>query len=172
MRQKYLNGDLWNWVEESTTSIRRVDDFLSGFLSVVEMHKVKRRIVVKFEGTDLCVADDGYKWLAFLPDGKKWCMTAMYDTSGKIVEWYYDIIKDSYIAENGEPFYDDLYLDIAVTPDGRKTILDEDELKAALDSGEITQADYRMAHDVCAELLDSNVTDKNFIGAFCEKYLR
>lgn len=53
----------------------------------------------------------------------------------EIVEWYTDITRKNAVDENRNPYCDDLYLDVALLPDGSVLVLDENELKNALDSG-------------------------------------
>ena len=42
-------------------------------------------------------------------------------------------------------WYDDLYLDLDISPDGEITLLDVDELDAALRDGEVTALEYELA---------------------------
>ncbi|MCR5664709.1 MAG: DUF402 domain-containing protein, partial [Oscillospiraceae bacterium] len=74
-----------------------------------------------------------------------------FDDRGTLIEWYFDIAKSIGI-ENGIPFEDDLYLDMAIMPDGEKIILDEDELLAARNEGIISQDDLDGAYNTLREL--------------------
>jgi predicted RNA-binding protein associated with RNAse of E/G family len=107
----------------------------------------------------------------FLPDNEKWCVSAVYNTSNEIVEWYFDMTKENSIDEQGIPYYDDLYLDIAISPDFRIVILDEDELREALELKEITQSDYDMAHHTCSKIIKDIIPNKDFLISFFKKYL-
>jgi len=140
----YLNPNMT--IEERKKGWRQLekkyfpfDDIFSGYISLIKVHKVKQKLTVDYEQSELCLLDDGYKCLMFLPDNEKWCVSAVYNTSGEIVEWYFDMTKVNSIDDKGNPFYDDLYLDIAVSPDFKIVILDEDELKEALESKIITK---------------------------------
>ena len=75
----------------------------------------------------------------------------MFDNRGKLIEWYFDIAK-AVGSENGIPFEEDLYLDMAIMPDGEKIILDEDELLAARSEGIISQEDMDGAYNTLREL--------------------
>lgn len=70
----------------------------------------------------------------------------MYNQNKEIIEWYFDISKEIG-SENGVSYEDDLYLDVVVNPDGEIILLDEDELKEALDRLEISKEDYDMAYN-------------------------
>ena len=75
----------------------------------------------------------------------------MFDNHGKLIEWYFDIAKTVGI-ENGIPFEDDMYLDMVIMPNGKKIILDEDELLAARNEGIISQEEMDSAYNTLREL--------------------
>ena len=50
-----------------------------------------------------------------------------------------------YVDTQGVLWYDDLYLDLDVSPVGEITLLDVDELDAALRDGEVTSLEYELA---------------------------
>ncbi len=54
--------------------------------------------------------------------------------------------------ENGIPFEDDLYLDMAIMPDGERIVLDEDELLTARGNGMLSQEDVDGAFQTLREL--------------------
>lgn len=81
------------------------------------------------------------------------------------------IIKESALDEHGDPYYDDLYLDIVVSPDFRIVILDEDELREALELKEITKSDYDMVHHTCNKIIKEIITNRDFLISFFDKYL-
>ncbi len=49
------------------------------------------------------------------------------------------------VDAQGVLWYDDLYLDLDISPDGEITLLDVDELDAALRDGEVTALEYELA---------------------------
>ncbi len=69
----------------------------------------------------------------------------MFDAEDEIVQWYIDICKQWGLDKRWIPWYDDLYLDIAIAPSGETWVLDADELDAALQEGKISQAEYEFA---------------------------
>lgn len=104
--------------------------------------EVKDKIVIP---NGKCIMDNNYKWLEFYDYNSKVKLTAIYDENNKIIEWYFDIAREIE-KENGIPFEDDLYLDVVVTPTGEILLLDEDELKEALNRMEITKEEYKNAY--------------------------
>ena len=110
--------------------------------------------------------DDGYTCVSFLPDDGNWCVNAVYDTNGKIVEWYFDILKSKGQDIDGRYYYYDLYLDVVVNPNYEVILLDEDELKEALEAKKITQTDYDLACTVSEHLIQTVISDKRFMEDF------
>lgn len=112
--------------------------------------EVKDKIVIP---NGKCIMDNNYKWLEFYDYNSKVKLTAIYDENNKIIEWYFDIAREIE-KENGIPFEDDLYLDVVVTPTGEILLLDEDELKEALNRMEITKEEYKNAYKEANQLID------------------
>lgn len=97
--------------------------------------------------------DNGYMMLQQFPVGSQHLITTNFDTDGQVVHWYIDIVKEHGLNPEGIRWYDDLYLDIVVLPDGTRHLLDADELDEALAHGLITQDDWALAWDEANRLL-------------------
>ncbi|WP_066498193.1 DUF402 domain-containing protein [Abyssisolibacter fermentans] len=171
MKRKYINGINWKWLDSYSSQFKHIDDIFSGYISLIKVDKVKRKITVDYEQSENCLFDDGYKCLVFLPDNEKWCVSAVYNRSGEIIEWYFDMTKENSIDELGNPFFYDLYLDIAVSSDFKVVILDEDELKEALEAKIITNFDYEMAYETCNKIMKEIIPNRDFLVSFFRKYL-
>ncbi|MGW8918535.1 DUF402 domain-containing protein [Paenibacillus lautus] len=61
------------------------------------------------------------------PSESNYCVTTMLNEKKEIIQWYFDISKNIGISDQGVPFWDDLYLDVIVFPNGNLYIKDEDE---------------------------------------------
>lgn len=72
----------------------------------------------------------------------------------------------------GIPFEDDLYLDVVVTSEGKIILLDEDELKGALDRMEITNREYKEAYKEANRLIDRLSNKKEELEEFTNKYFK
>ncbi|MBL4937796.1 DUF402 domain-containing protein [Clostridium sp. YIM B02515] len=166
MKRKFLNVAHWDFLDSYTYKYIHIDDLLSGYISLIKIEKVKQKITVDYDQSEEILLDDGYKGLMFLPDEANWCVSVIYNTSNEVVKWYFDITKENSINKQGIPFYDDLYLDIAVSPNYKVVILDEDEIKEALDLKEITQSDYEMAYNTCNKILKELIPNKEFLYHF------
>jgi len=172
MKRKYLDGRHWDALGDYACEITHIDGRYVGYVSVIEVKKAARKITVDYEDTAVCLLDDGFSQVTFLPDGDHWCASAVYDRSGALVEWYFDITTGSRINADGCPYYDDLYLDVAVAPDGRAVLLDEDELAQALQSGEITKDDFARAYAVSERIIRKILPDKAFMDSFFDRFLK
>lgn len=171
MKRKLINGDSWDFLDVYSSKYMHIDDMFSGYISLIKVEKVKRRLTVDYDKSDVCLFDAGYKCIIFLPDNETWGITVVFDRYDEIIEWYFDMTKQNSINKQGIPFYDDLYLDIAVSPDFKIAILDEDELLEALEANVITKHDYGLAYSTCNRIIEEIIPNKEFLTSFFQKYL-
>jgi predicted RNA-binding protein associated with RNAse of E/G family len=64
-----------------------------------------------------------------------------------------------------------LYLDVVVSPNGEIALLDEDELKEALNKGIIIMDEYNMAYNVAENIIKEVEKNKEKIINLTYKYL-
>ena len=77
----------------------------------------------------------------------------MFDDNNNLIEWYFDMIKTNGV-ENGVPYIYDLYLDLVIKSNGKEVVLDEDELKEALNNRDISKDDFNMAYKTMKKIQD------------------
>ena len=117
------------------------------------------------------IIDNNYKLLGFYDYNSKVKLSAFYDNNNEIIEWYFDIAKEIG-KEKNVPYEDDLYLDVVVRPDGVIKLLDENELKHALDKYEITNEEYKMAYEEANKLIVQLTGNVKKLKIFTDKYLK
>ena len=108
---------------------------------------------------DIVAMDDGFYILEIVPKNDHYALRIFFNEKKEIVEYYFDIIKDSGL-ENGVPYFNDLYLDITLLPDGEVNVIDEDELMEAVESEDITYNDYQLVLSMKEKLL-KQIEDKS-----------
>ncbi|MCL2774397.1 MAG: DUF402 domain-containing protein [Oscillospiraceae bacterium] len=171
-RRKYLGRAYKDYYKTFASKIIRInEEDVKGYVSLVKIEEVNRPLIVGEKGSEICLNDNGYKEISFLPDNENWKICAMYDDKGIIIEWYFDITRKNSIDENGDPYCDDMYLDAVLMPDGRILILDEDELRDALDNGNITQDEFDMACRVLNELIERKIISIDYMENLCSRLL-
>ena len=172
MRKKDIYGNYVKRMKSKYTSDMKIlSGEMHGFSAIIRFTEGNQEKFYEHKGKPYCLAADGYTWLMILPLDEYWCLTAMYDTDYKPVEWYFDISKQNYIDENGIPCIDDLYLDLVLMPDGSIVTLDEDELREGLDNEMITKNDFAFAYQVFEEIKNSKWVDLTFVESFCNTIL-
>lgn len=174
LKRRFIDGRHWTWLKRRTAKVARVGAEAwagAGYVSLLTLEAVHRRLCVPQGEQTICLADAGYRWFVYLPDHGRWCMTAMYDPEGAAVQWYFDVISGCGVMD-GAPFYDDLYLDIVLRPDGGTITLDEDELMQARDAGAISAAEYARALAIGEEILRDVAADQQGLTAFCAGWLQ
>ncbi len=101
------------------------------------------------------VIGDGYRAVWFLAKGEGWDIAAVYRPGAGLTGHYVDVL-DPVSWSEADPGtllpIVDLFLDIWIWPDGRYTVLDEDEFTEAVDRGWITDQQRDHARRVLAGL--------------------
>lgn len=173
MKKKYIDGSSIDpkWLLDYGVDVYRVDAPLKGVVSLMDVKDVAHKITVDYDNSDTCLVDAGYRCVVFLPEDKHWCVSCFFRPDLTCVEWYFDMTKvNETWAEKA--YFLDLYLDVAVSGDYKITILDEDELMAALDQGIVTQEDVALAQASCKEVLDDYIKDPTFMEDFFRAQLK
>ena len=127
------------------------EPFFKGHAVFLKLQNIEKPLIVYNGEKNICIKDNNYEWIEVYPTEGKYAITIMYDDKGNLIEWYFDISKKTGL-ENGIPYEDDLYLDMIITPNGKKIVLDEEELLEAKDNGIITQEDVENAYKTLSEL--------------------
>ncbi len=160
-----LNDTNVESVEQKMLNINNND--FKGDIYLNNFTKIKNPYILE---NGLCMRDTGYKWLEFYDYNSKVRLTAMYNEKNEIFEWYFDIAR-VIGKENGIPYEDDLYLDVLLTKDGKTILLDEDELKEALERREITKEEFDETYDIANKLIKRLDGNKEKVKEFTDKYL-
>lgn len=146
MKRSRLSYDEWKCIKAKKLKGKQVNfDFFIGYIGLLEIKKVTEKQVWNFNGEDIIVCDDGFKWLSILPQNDFYCITAMMNTNDDILLWYIDMIADQGIDADNVPYFDDLYLDLVVYPNGTIKVDDMDELVEALSQKDITEEQFNLA---------------------------
>ena len=169
LKKRYSDRYVGSKAKKSKQKVMSVKEkYFTGDIYYYNFIEVKDKIVIP---NGKCIMDNNYKWLEFYDYHSKVKLTAIYDEDKKIIEWYFDIAREIG-KENGIPFEDDLYLDIVVTPTGEIILLDENELKQALNRMEITKEEYKNAYKEANQLIDKLSNKKDELQEFTDKYLK
>jgi len=172
MKKKYADYSGWKYVDDKTFVSRYFDnDDYKGYVCLLSVNKVNERFVTERDGKELILLDDGYKWLEFYPENNKNISFRVAITDkDEILDWFFDIAKNSLVTEDGIPYIEDLYLDLLFYPSGKIEKIDEDELQDALDNGDISKDDFDLAYNVANELINSIDGKVNELIKFTKKY--
>lgn len=103
----------------------------------------------------------------FLDRGYK--LGRFYDSTGRFLYWYCDIIEVSYNEAEDTYTINDLLVDIRIMPDGEVRLLDADELAEAIENGLITAEQACNALRTLDGLLKL-IYARNFPPAECNGY--
>jgi predicted RNA-binding protein associated with RNAse of E/G family len=171
-RRKYLGKPHEDYIKSSCSKIIKIDDeSIKGYFSYLKIIEVNRPFIVGLKDNEICLYDKGYSEINYLPDNENWQLYGIYDNHGKIIEWYFDVTKKNTVDNEGNPYCDDLFLDIVLLPNGQIIILDEDELQNAYDEGIITYNEYNLAYKVKNKLINDGIVNVNYLEKLCNRLL-
>lgn len=157
-----LTYDEWKCILSKERVGRTVNsNSFNGYIGLLIINKVLEPQVWKFNHEDIIVCDDGFKWLTILPHNEFFCITTVMNEENEIAVWYIDIINSQGYDENGIPYFEDLYLDVVVYPDGEIIVDDMDELEKALQENDITEEQFDLAIKTSMKLKEGLLSDIN-----------
>lgn len=146
LTRKRLTYDAWDCITDKDLRGTKINsELLTGYIGLIDIKNVSEVLVWHFNGEDIVYCDKGIKWLSFLPQDDWYCITAMINEQEEIILWYVDMIAGQGTDTDGVPYFDDLYLDLVVYPDGAIIADDMDELEDALTNKDITQEQFELA---------------------------
>ncbi|WP_026591269.1 DUF402 domain-containing protein [Bacillus sp. UNC437CL72CviS29] len=151
MKRKYGDGSSWNRLIEKTYEVKAIEQ---GMLGILRIQKVKEPSYKKYNDRELCIVDAGYTWVQYFINNKNFAITAMLNEKRELVQYYIDVAKEYKIDERGMPYFDDLYLDVVLLPNGDIYLLDEDELEEAYRDGDISKEEYNESVDTAKWLIE------------------
>ncbi|MCR8644384.1 DUF402 domain-containing protein [Paenibacillus sp. N1-5-1-14] len=172
LKQKAANRPNWSRIIEKRYVQKYIqDDQFKGYITLLYLDLVHAPLSAKYENHEICIVDNGYSWLMFFPDEEKYSLTVMRGSEGQVLQYYFDIVKSTYLTSEGIPAIDDLFLDLIILPSGEYYIKDEDELEKALQDGVITQEDYILARTELERLLTQITRQKQSLINEIKRYI-
>ena len=155
-------------VKDMTTKMKSIEEKnFTGDVYFYHFKDVDKKFILE---NGKVIMDNDYIWLEFYDYSAKVKLTAMYDENKKMIECYFDIANEIG-KENGIAYEEDLYLDVVVTAKKEIILLDEDELKDALDRADITELDYKNAYKEANNLIKRLEKQPDSLMEFTDKYL-
>ncbi len=175
MKRKSLSYQAWSCITRKNQQIRQIHvQTFSGYISLIQIQEVSEPQIWNFKGEEIIVCQEGYQWLSILPADGSYCITAMFNQHRQIVLWYIDMIAAQGTDTEGIPWFDDLYLDLIVRPDGTILEDDRDELEEALRQGDITWQQFELADRTCRNLKEGLLSDLESFQSFtyqCKSFI-
>ena len=173
MKRSNLSYQEWKCILQKKMYGKQVNEsWFRGYIGLIDIGRVTEPQVWNCNGKDITVCKRGRRWLTLLPWEGNYCITAMMNRWGKVLLWYIDMIAAQGVGEDGIPWFDDLYLDLVVFPDGHIHVDDRDELEAALAEGDITQEQFDLALRTAEELQTGLLSDMAAFQTFTRKAFR
>jgi predicted RNA-binding protein associated with RNAse of E/G family len=152
---KVMSRSHWPRVIDKDYTYMLIDDqYYRGAVGLIRINEIDKPATILYDSIPVKIIDKGYYWLQIGPEDQNYWITIMYNELEEIVQYYIDITDTNTILDNGESWFYDLMLDIVVLPDGRRFLLDEDELEQALNDNVITRELYDKAYLTANKIMD------------------
>lgn len=136
VKRRFADRRDWRRVLARRFSVHDVQSpEFTGVLTLLTIERVTEPLTMPLPSGPLTVAAPGYLWLQTFAPGAHHTVTTMFDAIGRPIQSYIDIIRGWERSPDGIPYWDDLYLDLVVTPQSSPILLDEPELEAAERAG-------------------------------------
>ena len=170
IEKKYISKKDWKRVTERIDAFENIEEEnFKGITSLISIKKVREPGFKIYNNKKIKIADDGFFWLQIGLENKKYWITAMYNEKKEIVQYYIDITEKNEIRGYENSYFYDIFLDIVLLPSGEIFLLDENELKQALDNKIITKAQYDNAYSEANRIIKIISKDYNDLKNLCNK---
>lgn len=150
MKRKIITN---TYLREATKyQIKLFLDEKDNFISVKKLINVTDKFIIS---DNIVAMDNGYYILEIIPKHENYALRVFFNDKKEIIEYYFDIIKESGLDEVYKvPYFDDLYLDITILNSTKEIkIIDEEELVSAHHNHDISNDDYHLVLKVKEKLL-------------------
>ncbi len=162
MKRKFLTNTYLRGVDKYMLT-QFEDESLDCFCVIKKINSIDKPYFATHTGKDVCILDEGYYILEYLPKNEHYGVRAFLDREKNVLLYYIDVIDSIGIDYEKGLYYDDLFLDITIdkVADDVVRVWDEDELQKALDEEDISKSQFDMAYDTLKELLDEIANNTN-----------
>ncbi|MEK4648046.1 DUF402 domain-containing protein [Exiguobacterium sp. FSL W8-0210] len=145
IKKRYADRRDWRRITQRHYVQEQVENELfNGHVTLLQLIEVASPLDVRYGDETIRIADAGYVWVQQFPSDAHHAVTSMFDAAGQLVQTYIDICLRTGV-EDGRVYWEDLFLDLITLPSGQVLLIDTDELEAARDQGEVSQAEYALA---------------------------
>lgn len=171
MKRKRLDRDLWTTITKKRYLQTQVHTVFQGLAALLFIDEVSTPSRWDYPDRTITVCDAGMKWLQIIPDHENYMITAMISPENAINLWYIDVLAGYGFDTDGVAYYDDLYLDVIVRPNGEIKIDDMDELTQAFAGRIISKELFDLALSTTEKLQGSVLNDLSTFNGRCTTLL-
>ena len=152
---------------QERTIITKFNDELNAYVTYKHINKTSQKCTNVINEKRVTIVDKDYTILEYSPIDEKYNVRIFIDDKERILKYYFDIIYDMKF-ENGEIYYNDLYLDVIYETVASNNccnyifLLDEKELIDALNDKKITKEQFEQSYNTAYMIMDElrNETNK------------
>lgn len=145
IKKRYADRRDWRRITQRQYVHEQVEnEVFNGHVTLLQLIEVTSPLDVRYGDETIRIADAGYVWVQQFPSDAHHAVTSMFDATGQLVQNYIDICLRTGV-EDGRIYWEDLFLDLIALPSGQVLLIDTDELEAAREQGDVSEAEYALA---------------------------
>ena len=170
LKKKTMRRTEWKGIEERLYADKIVSlPWGRARAGIIYMKRVDEPFYVTSFGKRLQVTGKGYTWLQLAPENEHFWATVMFDETGRLFQYYFDITLANHIDDPVGAWFIDLILDVVMRPGGDFVKLDRSELETMKKARQIDADIYRIAIDSEKQLIDDITGKEAEIRKMCEE---
>lgn len=170
---KYMKKENWKRILKRKYIFENFsENATEGQVSLLYMEEVREPLYKIYNNTKVKIVDNGYYWLQIGIKNKNYWVTAMFNENLELIQYYVDLTKCNVIADDGNSYFYDMFLDIVLLSNNSCYLLDKDELELALEQGIIDSSEIEIVKETAKNIIQSLQNDRSTLDKFCYKYLQ
>ena len=171
MKRKRLTRDGWGFQHFPYYQMRLDTEGFRGLVGLIRLTDGHDCFWHMPRMGKVAVCGAGMTWLQLIPDGANHVLTVKFNPRKRVNVWYADVIDRVEFDEDGVAAFVDMYLDVIFSPRGDLKVDDQDELDAALQSGDVTAEQHALALAEGERIQRAYCRDVKATEAWCRRLL-
>ena len=168
VKKKPISRNDWKRVYKKKIAFCDIKE-KEGVACLIDAREITAPLIKNCFGKDVTLVDVGYYWLQLAFKNENVWLTVMFDDKGNFVQYYFDVTRKN-VIDGKDSYFEDLFLDVIIQENHEIGVLDENELKLALDEKVITKEEFDFAHKIKDEIIENILKKREDCDRICVHY--
>ena len=168
VKKKPISRNDWKRVYKKKIAFCDITE-KEGVACLIQAEEITAPLIKNCFGKDVTLVDVGYYWLQLAFKNENVWLTVMFDEKGNFVQYYLDVTRKN-VIDGENSYFEDLFLDVIVQEKDEVEVLDESELKLALDENVITKDEFEFAYKIKDQISENILKYRKECDRICVHY--